>query len=71
MMIQTYKLQYADHGEEITTLNKILASIQAHYPLGYPEGMHAAVIFMLARLDQLMSTDKATLKPYDQRESRA
>ncbi len=70
MMIQTQRLEYSEHTEEINTLNKILATVQANYPSGYPAEMHPAIALVLSRLDQLTSAEKATLRPYDQHESR-
>jgi hypothetical protein len=69
MMIQTQRLDYPDHREEIKSLNEILSLIeQGSRPL--PENDVKAVEFLLARLDHLMTTDSARLKIYDQRESR-
>ena len=65
MMIQTQRLEYQDHQEEIASLNKILADIQAN---GDQPGLRATVEYIIDRLDQLMTTDKAVLKIYDQHE---
>lgn len=64
MMIQTQRLEYHDHEEEIACLNAILADI----PLPHPPEMKPAVDRLLARLDLLMTADRAVLKLYDPRE---
>lgn len=65
MMVQTQKLEYPDHSEEIVSLNRILAEIEAGArPL--PESLVKTVQFIIARLDHLMTTGKAKLKLYDQ-----
>jgi hypothetical protein len=66
MMIQTQRLEYPDHSEEIASLNAILAAI----PLPHTPEVKASVDLILARLDHLMTTQNAQLKFYDQRESR-
>lgn len=66
MMIQTQKLEYFDHRQEIESLNKILASLQFGYPQGFPERLQPTVEMILSRLDVLMNTKTATLKLYDQ-----
>lgn len=70
MMVQTHRLEYPDHKEEIETLNEVLESLQFGYPSGFPEMLQPTVTMILERLDQLMTTSNATLKAYDQRESR-
>lgn len=70
MMIQTQRLEYPDHREEIKTLNAILADIQFGYPNGHPPEMEHTVRLILDRLDHLMTAQNAQLKLYDQRESR-
>ena len=67
MMIQTQRLEYERHSEEINTLNQILAVVQANYPSGYPAEMHPAIALVMSRLDQLMTAQNARLKIYDQR----
>jgi hypothetical protein len=62
MMIQTQKLEYQDHKDEIASLNKILADIQACQP--FPPELTGTVMQILARLDFLMTAEKATLKLY-------
>jgi hypothetical protein len=62
MMVQTQKLEYADHKDEIASLNKILADIQACQP--FPPELAPTVMQILARLDFLMTAQKATLKLY-------
>jgi hypothetical protein len=69
MMVQTYKLEYPDHKEEIATLNEVLASLQFGYPKGFPERLQPTVTMILERLDQLMTTSNAKTKLYDQREN--
>lgn len=66
MMLSQQRLEYPDHSEEITTLNAILADIQFGYPQGHPPEMEATVRRLLARLDELMTTNKAVLKDYNQ-----
>lgn len=66
MMIQTQKLEYFDHRQEIESLNKILASLQFGYPQGFPERLQPTVEMILSRLDVLMNTKTATLKLYNQ-----
>lgn len=69
MMIQTQRLEYPDHKEEIVSLNRILREIElGSRPL--PDNLVKTVEYILARLDHLMTTDAAKLKIYDQRESR-
>ena len=70
MMIQTQRLEYPDHKEEIRSLNEVLASLQFGYPEGFPERLQPTVQMILERLDKLMTTQNAQLKIYDQRESR-
>ena len=70
MMIQTQKLEYPDHSQEIRTLNQVIAVIRANYPQGYPPQLHPTVGFVLKRLDELMMAQKAVLKVYDQHEQR-
>jgi hypothetical protein len=65
MMIQTQRLEYQDHQEEITSLNRILADIQSS---GDQPGLRATVEYIIDRLNRLMTTDKAVLKIYDQHE---
>jgi len=68
-MIQTQRLEYPDHKEEIASLNRILREIElGSRPL--PDNLVKTVEYILARLDLLMRTDTAQLKIYDQRESR-
>jgi len=68
MMIQTQCLEYPDHSEEIASLNRILAEIEAgQRPL--PDSLVKTVQFIITRLDHLMTTDKAKLKLYDQHEA--
>ena len=62
MMIQTQELEYADHKEEIASLNKILADIQACQP--FPPELQGTVTSILARIDYLMASSKPTLKLY-------
>lgn len=70
MMLQTQRLEYPDHRDEIASLNRILAEIQAgSRPL--PPSLVKTVEYIIARLDHLMTTDKARLKTYDQREVHA
>jgi hypothetical protein len=64
-MIQQ-RLEYPDHREEISSLNEVLAKIQFGYPQGHPPEMESTVRFILARLDQLMTTEKAILQDYNQ-----
>lgn len=68
-MIQTQRLEYADHSEEISTLNVILHDIESG-PRPLSPHLVRTVERILARLDHLMTADTATLKIYDQRESR-
>lgn len=70
MMIQTQRLEYPDHKEEIAQLNRVLASLQFGYPQGYPERLQPTVQMILERLDVLMVSENARLKLYDQRECR-
>jgi hypothetical protein len=70
MMIQTQRLEYPDHREEIKTLNRILADIQFGYPQGHPPSLDHTVRNILDRLDHLMTAQNARLAFYDQRESR-
>jgi hypothetical protein len=69
MMVQTQKLEYPDHKEEIATLNEVLASLQFGYPQGFPERLQPTVTMILERLDQLMTAANARIKLYDQREN--
>lgn len=66
MMLQTQRLEYADHKDEIASLNAILDAI----PLPHLPEVKASVDLILARLDRLMTAQNARLKLYDQRESR-
>ena len=64
--IMPMKLEYADHGEEIASLNRILKEIEeGARPL--PQSLVKTVEYILARLDHLMTAQAATLKVYDQR----
>lgn len=66
-MIQTQRLEYPDHRDEIASLNRILSEIETgSRPL--PPPLVKTVEFIIERLDHLMTTDKARLKLYDQRE---
>lgn len=56
-------LSYADHDEEIASLNFILAQIQSS---GTRPDLSEAVAHILKRLDQLQQHSKATLRDYDQ-----
>lgn len=69
MMIQTHKLEYPDHKDEIATLNHVLASLQFGYPHGYPERLQPTVDMIMGKLDQLMTAQNARIKLYDQREN--
>jgi hypothetical protein len=69
MMIQTQRLEYPDHREEIASLNRILAEIEAG-ARPFPDNLVKTVEYILARLDHLMTAQNACLKIYDQRESR-
>ena len=62
MMVQTQELHYPDHKEEIASLNKILAEIQACQP--FPPALQSTVEDILRRLEFLMTAEKATLKLY-------
>lgn len=67
MMVQTQKLEYPDHKDEIASLNRILAEIEGGArPL--PDALVKTVEYIIARLDHLMTTGKAKLKLYDQHE---
>jgi hypothetical protein len=69
-MIQTQRLEYPDHKDEIASLNRILHEIEAgSRPL--PPALVKTVEYILARLDHLMTSDAARLKIYDQREVHA
>lgn len=68
-MIQTQKLEYPDHRDEIASLNRILAEIeQGAQPL--PDNLVKTVTYILGRLDTLMTAQKAVLRIYDQHEQR-
>jgi hypothetical protein len=56
------KLEYPDHKDEIAFLNAVLAEI----PLPHPPEVKSSIDMILARLDLLMTTDKAVLKDYNQ-----
>lgn len=65
--ITSMRLEYADHSEEIGSLNRILREIEGGTrPL--PPALVKTVEYILARLDHLMVAQKACLKVYDQRE---
>jgi hypothetical protein len=65
MMIQTQRLEYPDHRDEIASLNRILHEIETgSRPL--PESLVKTVNYILARLDHLMTTSAARLKIYNQ-----
>lgn len=66
--ISTQRLDYEDHGEEIASLNAILADIQSCQP--FPAELKSTVEGILARLDHLMVAERAVLSIYDQREER-
>lgn len=68
MFIQTQRLDYPDHSEEIAFLNGILADIQSMKP--FPSKLKPIVDRALARLDQLMVASKAQTRLYDPREER-
>jgi hypothetical protein len=64
--VQTHRLDYADHSEEIVSLNRILKEIEeGARPL--PPSLVKTVEYILARLDHLMVAQKAKLSVYDQR----
>lgn len=68
MMIQTQRLEYPNHSDEITSLNRILVEIETgSRPL--PPSLVKTVEYIIARLDHLMTTDTARLKIYDQHEA--
>ena len=62
MMVQTQRLEYQDHREEIASLNAILADIQATQP--FPPSLQSTVERILVRLDTLMQAEKAVLKAF-------
>jgi hypothetical protein len=62
MMIQTQKLEYQDHREEIVTLNRILADIQTCQP--FPPELQPTVERIIVRLDHLMTVKDAVLKAF-------
>ena len=68
MFVSTQRLDYADHSEEIASLNAILAPIQAMKP--FPPELQPTVEAILARLSLLQLGEKAVLSLYDQREER-
>jgi hypothetical protein len=69
MMIQTQRLEYPDHRDEIASLNRILAEIESGTrPL--PDSLVKTVEYILGRLDHLMTAQGARLNLYDQREAR-
>lgn len=68
MFIQTQRIDYPDHREEIASLNSILADIQAKGTFA-PE-LQPVVDKILARLDQLMIASQAQVRLYDPREER-
>jgi len=65
-MIQTQRLDYTDHSEEIASLNTILAGIQSSGD--HPE-LSETIAHILERLDHLMTAQGARLSLYDQRVS--
>jgi hypothetical protein len=63
MFIQTQRLDYADHREEIASLNHVLAQIQAG---GTQPELKPAIDSILARLERLQIASLATLSIYNQ-----
>jgi len=68
MTITTQRLTYADHEDEIASLNAILAQLQAKGV--FEPKLQPAVDQILERLDQLQTASTARLVRYDQREER-
>jgi hypothetical protein len=66
MFIQTQRIDYPDHKDEIAVLNDILACI----PKPFPPEFKPVVEMTLARLDQLMVASQAQVRLYDPREER-
>jgi hypothetical protein len=64
--IQTQRLDYADHRDEIAFLNSVIAAL----PKPFPDVCRHAVELVLARIDHLMTCSSPTLSPYDPREER-
>ena len=65
--IQTRRLDYPDHAEEIASLNFILAEIQQS---GTRPELAEVIAHVLSRLDQLMTLSKARVSIYNQFEDR-
>lgn len=68
MFVQTQRLDYPDHKEEIAYLNNLLARFQDMKP--FPLEYKPVVENLLARLDCLMLASKARVSLYDPREER-
>jgi chemotaxis regulatin CheY-phosphate phosphatase CheZ len=66
--VHTQRLDYIDHSEEIASLNRVLADIQACQP--FPPELQATVERLIARIDHLMLSSRAVLSTYDQHEER-
>lgn len=64
MFVQTQRIDYPDHSEEIAFLNKILDGL----PKPFPDVCAGLVAQVLARLDQLMVASQARVSLYDPRE---
>lgn len=63
MFVQTQRIDYPDHADEIASLNGILADIQAKGT--FAPALQPVVEKILARLDHLMIASKAQVRVYD------
>jgi|HubBroStandDraft_4_1064222.scaffolds.fasta_scaffold16912_4 hypothetical protein len=63
MMVQTQKLSYGEHDEEIAFLNAIVKQYGEHHNADFKPLIDS----ILARIDHLTTTQNARLELYDQR----
>ena len=64
MFVQTQRLDYPDHKEEIQFLNSILAMLQSH-DQPFDARYQPLVEAVIARTSHLMDCSRGRVSPYD------